>query len=100
MTPRNGKISQETRPDFMVALGLLPPYSAEDVKQAYLVKVKTAHPDHGGAAADFLRLQEAFEQATEYVQFRASRMDWLRAQLGNYVKQQLVVQELEGRGAT
>ena len=62
------------RPDFMVALGLLPPYSPADVKQAYFEKVKTAHPDKGGNVADFLKLQEAFRQATEYVEFRKSRI--------------------------
>ena len=38
---------------FMVLLGLLPPYTLDDVKRAYLDKVRTAHPDHGGDLDDF-----------------------------------------------
>ena len=39
--------TRDERPEFMAILGLLPPYSREDVKRAYLAKVRTAHPDHG-----------------------------------------------------
>ena len=86
------------RPECMSVLGLLPPYTAEDVKQAYFEKVKTAHPDVGGNVADFLRLQEAYQQANEYVDFRKSRMEWLAAHMDQYLKQSLVTDELTRLG--
>ena len=36
------------RPPFMVTLGLLPPYMAEDVEKAYLAQIKDIRPDLGG----------------------------------------------------
>jgi len=83
----------------MVTLGLLPPYAAEDVKQAYLAKVKTAHPDVGGSVEEFVRLQAAYQQATEYVEFRASRMSWLASHMQRYVRQTEVVDTLTAWGA-
>ena len=37
------------RPPFMVTLGLLPPYTREDIQAAYHEKAKTTHPDRGGS---------------------------------------------------
>ena len=89
---------QSHRPACMVTLGLLPPYTIEDIKQAYLEKVKTSHPDTGGEVANFLKLQIAFDQARQYVEFRASRMSWLAAHMENYVKQSLIVDEVIRNG--
>src|SRR4029079_17625433 len=58
--------SPQNRPEFMVTLGLLPPYSAEDIKAAYFEKARAAHPDLGGTAQDFIRLQDAYQKAVEY----------------------------------
>ena len=52
------------RPDFMIALGLLPPYTVEDVKRAYFDRALSAHPDRGGSAEEFIKLHEAYTQAT------------------------------------
>ncbi len=68
----------DKRPDFMVTLGLAPPYTVEDVKQAYLIKAKTAHPDTGGNAASFRRLQEAFGRASEAAEFHETRRPCIR----------------------
>ena len=65
--------SADGRPDFMVTLGLAPPYAAEDVKAAYLSKAKELHPDHGGTADEFHALQDAFEKAERYLEFRSDR---------------------------
>jgi hypothetical protein len=88
----------EARPDFLVVLGLVPPCTVEDVKQAYLTKVKTAHPDVGGDPAAFLKLQEAFERATQWAQFRASRLGWLSNWVEKYVEQDSLVSEIQRRG--
>ena len=85
-------------PDFLAKLGLVPPYSIEDVKQAYRAKVKTAHPDVGGTAAEFTEIQAAYEQALEYVRFRASRMAWLSSHVEQYAAQQAFVAEIERQG--
>lgn len=89
----------EDRPDFMVLLGLAPPYDVETVKQAYLEKARQAHPDRGGKQADFVRLQEAFERATQFAEFKASRLRWLGAQVERYARQERFVAELRGLGA-
>jgi hypothetical protein len=88
----------EPLPEFLVLLGLRPPVSVEDVKQAYLDKAKTAHPDRGGNAQQFVKLQEAFEQATEYAQFKAGRMKWLSGWVEQYAEQQQLVDEIRSLG--
>lgn len=95
--------STEFRPDrleFLAVLGLAPPVTEEDVKQAYLDKCKTAHPDHGGAVTEFKRLQEAFEQATEYARFKASRMRWLGQWVEQYAEQEQVIEQIKTLGGS
>lgn len=86
------------RPEFMVTLGLLPPYSAEDIKAAYFEKARAAHPDRGGTAQDFVRLQDAYQKAVEYAGLRASRMHWLGAWTERYATQQSLVEAIEQLG--
>jgi hypothetical protein len=86
------------RPEFLVTLGLVPPCTVEDVKQAYLAKVKTAHPDVGGDANEFRKIQEAFERATEWARFRASRLAWLSTWVEKYVEQDSIIDEIKRRG--
>jgi hypothetical protein len=88
----------DSRPDFLTTLGLIPPCTVEDVKQAYLSKVKTAHPDVGGDAAEFRKIQEAFERATEWAKFRASRIAWLSTWVEKYVEQDGIITEIQRRG--
>ncbi len=89
---------QGERLDFLTLLGLAPPVTEEDVKQAYLIKARTAHPDHGGDIEDFKRLQEAFEQATEYARFKAGRMQWLSRWVEQYAEQEKVIEEIKALG--
>ncbi|MGD9648483.1 MAG: hypothetical protein AB7U73_22420 [Pirellulales bacterium] len=88
----------EQRPDFLTALGLLPPVSLEDVEQAFRLKVRSAHPDTGGSQAAFLALQQAYEQAKIYAQYFTSRRQWLGAQTDRYLHQATVLDELTRRG--
>jgi hypothetical protein len=83
----------------MMVLGLLPPYTADDVKQAYLDKVKVAHPDQGGAIAEFRRIQQAYEQAQEFVAIQSDRRSWIASQMDRYIAQQEVEQRLREMGA-
>src|SRR4051794_40988010 len=92
--------SHDNRPDFLVILGLLPPVTVEDVKQAYLEKAKAAHPDRGGTTNQFVELHKAFEQATEYAKFKAGRMEWLTQWVGQYAEQEEVVAEIRALGGT
>ncbi|HEX6961630.1 MAG TPA: J domain-containing protein [Lacipirellula sp.] len=92
--------SVDSRPDFMVTLGLMPPYAIEDVKQAYRDKVKDAHPDRGGSIAAFNEIQQAFEQATAYLEFRGDRRSWIAAKMGRYAELQRAIERLERMGAT
>jgi hypothetical protein len=89
-----------SRPEFLVLLGLVPPLTVEDVKQAYLEKAKTAHPDHGGSAEQFVQLHKAFEQATEYARFKAGRMQWLSQWVEQYAEQEQVVGEVKALGGS
>jgi len=84
--------------EFLHVLGLAQPVSVDDVKQAYLEKAKAAHPDHGGDPQQFIRLQEAFEQAMEYARFKAGRMQWLSRWVEQYAEQQQLVDEIKGLG--
>ena len=86
--------------EFLSVLGLTQPVTVEDVKQAYLEKAKTAHPDRGGDIHQFIRLQQAFEQATEYAQFKAGRMQWLTRWVEQYAEQQQVIDEVKALGGT
>ena len=86
------------RPEFFDVLGLAPPVTIDDIKQAYIEKVKSAHPDRGGNVDDFRRLQEAFDQATKYANFRADRMKWLGVQAERYAAQEAVIHEIESLG--
>lgn len=92
--------AHEGRPEFLHILGLIPPCTVEDVHQAYLAKVKTAHPDVGGDPAEFRKLQEAYERATEWAKFRASRIKWLGTWVEKYVEQDALVAEIQQRGGT
>jgi hypothetical protein len=85
-------------PRCLVELGLLPPVTAEDVKQAYLAKARTMHPDRGGDAAAFMRLRKAFEEATDFVKFKASRIEWLASKIDIYAQQQEVATAAIDRG--
>ena len=87
------------RPAFAVTLGLLPPYSMDDVKRAYRDKVKDAHPDRGGDRDTFERIQQAFEEAGEYLKFRQDRRLWIAARMDEYVGVVVLVDRLEKLGA-
>ncbi len=90
--------SPAERPACMAILGLLPPYTLEDVKAAYRVKVLEAHPDRGGDVAEFLKVEEAYLQAIEYVNYRGDRRGWIAGQVEPYLRQQEVATEVERRG--
>lgn len=88
------------RPDFMVVLGVAPPYAEEDVKQAYFSRAKELHPDHGGNAAEFNALHEAFQQAQQYLEFRANSRGWIAKQMDGYLHSRQLIDQLEKLGAT
>jgi hypothetical protein len=93
-----GTTPEQQRPPFMVTLGLLPPYTREDIHAAYREKAKTTHPDRGGSATDFENLHEAYERAQEYMRFHLDRRQWLAAQVERYAVQDMVVNEVRRLG--
>jgi hypothetical protein len=99
MATTTNSTQPDQRPDFMVELGLSPPYTPDDVKAAYLTKVKKAHPDHGGTVAEFRALQEAFEKAKQYTEFRIDRRHWIASHMEAYLAVQRVVERLKSFGA-
>jgi len=99
MATTSHRSQQDKRPDYMIELGLSPPYTQEDVKQAYFIKAKKVHPDHGGTVEDFRALQEAFEQAKQYTEFRIDRRHWIASHMDAYLAVRRVVERLEQFGA-
>ena len=93
------QVPDDDRPDFMVTLGLAPPYTLDDVTQAYLEKAKQLHPDRGGSPDEFNVLQEAFERAQAYVAFRADRRTWIAGQMDRYITLERAIARLRGLGA-
>jgi hypothetical protein len=82
----------------MATLGLLPPYSLEDVHEAYRSRAKVAHPDRGGDTAQFEQLHEAYVRALEYVRFHGSRRHWIGARVEDYIRREALIAEIQKRG--
>jgi hypothetical protein len=91
--------SRDHRPDFMITLGLAPPYALADVKQAYRDKARATHPDRGGSTAAFNEVQQAFERAQAYLEFRGDRRGWIAAKMGRYAELQKATDRLRRLGA-
>ncbi|MDG2383900.1 MAG: hypothetical protein P8N76_19660 [Pirellulaceae bacterium] len=89
----------QPRPDCMALLDLLPPYALEDVKQAYLTKAHSVHPDHGGSTTDFLALQDAYVAAKEYVKYRGDRRHWIATMVERSIRQDQLIEQLRVVGA-
>lgn len=88
----------DAHPECLTILGLMPPVTQEDVKQAYMARARVLHPDRGGDPQQFIRLQKAFDEAKEYVQFKAGKLEWLASRIDAYAQQQEVVTETIERG--
>ncbi len=82
----------------MQRLGLLPPYSVEDVKRAYRHLAKSAHPDQGGDPAEFAGLHEAYERAVNLARFHESRKSWLGERVERYAERVQFVDDLAQAG--
>ncbi len=76
------------RPEFMATLSLLPPYNLDDIKLAYRAKVLETHPDRGGTIGEFLKVQEAYERAVDYVAYCGDRRQWIADHVDSYLRQQ------------
>jgi hypothetical protein len=83
----------------MVTLGLLPPYSAEDVEKAYHQRLKEIRPDLGGDRESFYALQKAYMDAKEYIKFRGDRRGWIARQMDEYLAVQEIIEKLREFGA-
>ncbi len=86
------------RPAFMRALGLLPPYSIDDVKKVYRDKARRLHPDAGGDPEAFKLLHAAYRQALDYARFQDSRRDWLGNRVESYVIRERVIGQIQQAG--
>ena len=84
--------------EFMATLSLLPPYSLDDVKSAYRAKVLKTHPDRGGSTHEFLKIQEAYERAVEYVEHCGDRRKWIADHIDSYRRQWEVAAAVERLG--
>ncbi len=73
--------------EYMTTLSLLPPYSLDDVKSAYRAKALETHPDRGGTIGEFLKIQEAYERAVEYVTYCGDHRKWIADHVDFYLRQ-------------
>ncbi|TWU24532.1 J domain-containing protein [Bythopirellula polymerisocia] len=87
------------RPDFMVVLGVAPPYVEDDVREAYFQKAKFLHPDRGGDPHEFSALHEAFEQAKQYLEFKRDSRGWIAKQMDGYLQSRELADKLVSFGA-
>jgi hypothetical protein len=86
------------RPEYMQRLGLLPPYSVEDVKRAYRNLAKAAHPDGGGSAESFAALHRDYERALSLAHFHQSRRHWLGERTERYSERTELMETIERSG--
>lgn len=84
----------------MQALGLLPPYSVDDVHRAYRDRAKRAHPDAGGSAEQFAALHDLYERALEFATFSESRRAWMGKRVERYVDRTRLIEDVELHGGT
>lgn len=82
----------------MEKLGLSLPVTEKDVKQAYFQRAREAHPDHGGAASEFMEVQRAFEEALEFAKRNGKRLPWIGSQMPIYVAQIEAAEIVEALG--
>lgn len=92
--------SKRTQREAVDKLGLSLPVTEKDVKQAYFQRAREAHPDHGGAASEFLEVQRAFEEALEFAKRNGKRLPWIGAQMPVYVAQIEAIELVERLGGT
>jgi hypothetical protein len=62
-----GQRSTSPAPACVTLLGLAWPCTQQDVKQAFRVQAKTAHPDAGGSNEAFQALYKAYQEALALV---------------------------------
>ena len=86
------------RPACMQRLGLLPPYSIDDVKKAYRNLAKAAHPDGGGNPEAFAALHQDYERALSLACFHESRRHWLGERVESYTDRSQLVEQIEQAG--
>ncbi len=60
----------ETNLGWAEILGVTPPVTSRKVRDAYRRRSKSLHPDAGGSAAEFVRLNTAYEQALSYLRLQ------------------------------
>ena len=46
---------------YMLLLGVDPPLTIEDLKQAFRKKARSTHPDKGGCGDEFIEVKEAYD---------------------------------------
>lgn len=77
-------------------LGLMLPITADDVKEAYLAKVRLVHPDTGGDADSFKRVHAAYERALAHAKRYGIR--WIGHTVERYISQRRVIEQVKQLG--
>lgn len=88
------------RPDFMKALGLLPPYSVSDVEQAYAEKLSRLPKDGNDAEQTQDALQSAYGSALDFARFRESRRNWMGVHIERYTARQAAINRIVDLGGS
>ena len=88
------------RPDFMKALGLLPPYSVADVENAYVEQVRLLQIDSDPDEQTRHELRAAYESALDFARFRESRRNWIGGHIDSYVARQATIERITELGGS
>jgi hypothetical protein len=88
------------RPSFMELLHLLPPYTVDDVINAYQTQKGQLSPATEEDKSTAQQLQSAYERALDHARFQESRRAWLGGRMEVFQQRQTLIVGIEANGGT
>ena len=88
------------RPSFMEVLHLLPPYTVDDVVNAYQAQKGQLSSQAESDEPAAQQLQSAYERALDHARFQESRRVWLGGRMEVFQRRQELIAEIESLGGS
>lgn len=90
------------RPSFMELLHLLPPYTVDDVINAYQARTRQLNAEQGDdpSVATPQQLESAYQRALDHARFQESRRAWLGGRVEVFQQRQQLIAQIEAAGGT